>query len=77
MRYHEHPLMADMQVIVRHQDQGALRLDHLHDQALCGPKGEVIFDHPHNAAVSAPGDVADTVAAGERLSPALEGRQWM
>jgi len=24
-----------MQVIVRHQDRGALRLDHLHDQALC------------------------------------------
>ena len=32
--------MVDMQVIVRHQDGGALRLDHLHDQALCGPKGE-------------------------------------
>jgi hypothetical protein len=29
-----------MQVIVRLQDRGALRLDHLHDQALCGPKGE-------------------------------------
>jgi hypothetical protein len=24
---------------VRHQDRGALRLDHLHDQALCGPEG--------------------------------------
>jgi len=22
-------------MIVRHQDRGALRLDHLHDQALC------------------------------------------
>jgi hypothetical protein len=32
--------MVDMQVIVRLQDRGALRLDHLHDQALCGPKGE-------------------------------------
>ena len=30
-----HTLMADMPVIVRHQDQGALRLDHRHDQALC------------------------------------------
>jgi hypothetical protein len=29
-----------MQVIVRLQDRGALRLDHLHDHALCGPKGE-------------------------------------
>ena len=28
-----------MQVIVRHQDRGALRLDHLHDQALCEPEG--------------------------------------
>jgi hypothetical protein len=31
--------MADMQVIVRLQDRGALRLDHLHDQALCEPEG--------------------------------------
>ena len=29
------PLMVDMSVIVRHQDRGALRLDHRHDQALC------------------------------------------
>ena len=29
------PLMVDMPVIVRHQDRGALRLDHRHDQALC------------------------------------------
>jgi hypothetical protein len=28
--------MADIRVIVRHQDRGAQRLDHLHDQALCG-----------------------------------------
>ena len=34
------PHMVDMQVIMRLQDRGALRLDHLHDQALCGPKGE-------------------------------------
>ena len=27
--------MVDMPVIVRHQDRGALRLDHRHDQALC------------------------------------------
>jgi hypothetical protein len=27
--------MLDMEVIVRHQDRGALRLDHRHDQALC------------------------------------------
>jgi hypothetical protein len=32
--------MVDMQVIARLQDRGALRLDHLHDQALCGPQGE-------------------------------------
>jgi hypothetical protein len=31
--------MTDMQVIVRRQDRGALRLDHLHDQALCEPEG--------------------------------------
>ena len=29
-----HPHLADMQVIVRLQDGGTLRLDHLHDQAL-------------------------------------------
>ena len=29
------PHLADMPVIVRHQDRGALRLDHRHDQALC------------------------------------------
>jgi hypothetical protein len=29
---------------------GPLRLDHLHDQALCGPKGEGDLDLPHNAA---------------------------
>jgi len=34
----DHPLMADMQVIVRLQNRGALRLDHLHDQALCEPE---------------------------------------
>jgi len=28
-----------MQVIVRLQDRGALRLDHLYDQALCEPEG--------------------------------------
>ncbi len=42
--------MADMPVIVRHQDRGALRLDHRHDQALCRAQGRVIFDHRHNAA---------------------------
>jgi hypothetical protein len=31
-----------MLVIVRHQDRGALRLDHLHDQALCRRR-EVIW----------------------------------
>jgi len=35
----EHPLLADMEVIVRLQGQEAQRLDHLHDQALCGPQG--------------------------------------
>ena len=33
------PNLLDMQVIARLQDRGAQRLDHLHDQALCGPKG--------------------------------------
>src|ERR1700755_1861427 len=46
------PLLADMPVIVRHQDQGALRLDHRHDQALCRRRS-VIFEHRHNAAMSA------------------------
>jgi len=35
------PVMVDMQVIVRRQDSESLRLDHLHNQALCGPKGEL------------------------------------
>jgi len=43
--------MADMQVIVRLQDRGALRLDHLHDQALCEPEGRgdllIIHIMPH------------------------------
>jgi hypothetical protein len=39
-----------MRVIVRHQDRGALRLDHVHDQALCEPAGRGDhIDHPHNA----------------------------
>ena len=36
----ECPHLVDMRVIVRHQGRGAPRLDHLHDQALCGPKGK-------------------------------------
>src|SRR4029077_11921951 len=32
-------VMVDMPVIVRHQDRGALRLDHGHDQALCRRPG--------------------------------------
>jgi hypothetical protein len=36
---HQCPDMVDMEVIVRLRDRGAKRLDHLHDQALCGPKG--------------------------------------
>jgi len=45
--YREGTLMADMQVIVRHQDRGALRLDHLHDQALCEPegRGDLLITH--------------------------------
>src|ERR1700683_3728726 len=31
----QRPNLVDMPVIVRHQDRGALRLDHRHDQALC------------------------------------------
>jgi hypothetical protein len=31
----EHPLMVVMEVIVRHQDRGALRLDHLHNRLIC------------------------------------------
>jgi len=30
-----HPTLVDMPVMARHQDRGALRLDHRHDQALC------------------------------------------
>jgi hypothetical protein len=38
------PLMADMPVIVRHQDRGALRLDHRHDQALCrGRRSDLVL----------------------------------
>jgi hypothetical protein len=39
--------MVDMQVIARHQDRGALRLDHLHDQALCEPegRGDLLITH--------------------------------
>jgi hypothetical protein len=44
------PDLVDMPVIVRHQDRGALRLDHRHDQAFMPPKGsDLIFDHRHNA----------------------------
>jgi hypothetical protein len=39
-RLGDYPHLLDMQVIARHKDRGALRLDHLHDQALCGPKAE-------------------------------------
>jgi hypothetical protein len=35
--------MADMQVIVRLQDRGALRLDHLHISHYVSPKGAVIY----------------------------------
>jgi len=35
----QRPHMADMEVIVRLQGQGAYRLDHRHDQALCEPEG--------------------------------------
>ena len=43
----ERTLMADMQVIVRLQDRGALRLDLLHDQALCEPegRGDLLITH--------------------------------
>jgi hypothetical protein len=34
-----HLLMADMQVIMMLQNRGALRLDHVHDQALCASEG--------------------------------------
>ena len=37
------PLLLDMEVIVRRQDQEALRLDHLHDQALCRDECVVLF----------------------------------
>ena len=43
--------LVDMPVIVRHQDRGALRLDHRHDQALCRRRlGDLVFNHRHNAA---------------------------
>jgi hypothetical protein len=44
------PHMVDMEVIVRLQDRGAQRFGHLHDQALCGPKGASNRRSPNNAA---------------------------
>jgi hypothetical protein len=44
------PLMLVMEVIVRHQDRGALRLDHLHNKHYAGRRrSDLIFDHRHNA----------------------------
>jgi hypothetical protein len=39
--------MVDLQVIAWHQVRGALRLDHLHDQALCEPegRGDLLITH--------------------------------
>ena len=46
--------MANMQVIVRLQDRGALRLDHLHDQALCEPDGRGDLSITHIVAIHYP-----------------------
>ena len=44
--------MVVMEVIVRHQDRGALRLDHLHNRQYVGRRrSDLIFDHRHNAAI--------------------------
>ena len=44
------PHMVVMEVIVRHQDRGALRLDHLHNRHYAGRRrSDLTFDHRHNA----------------------------
>ena len=59
------PGLVDMPVIVRHQDRGALRLDHRRDQALCRRRlGDLIFDHRHN------------VDIGSACSLVFAGRAW-
>jgi hypothetical protein len=68
-----HALMVDMPVIVRHQDRGALRLDHRHDQALCRRRlGDLVFDHRHNAADRKLLQVCALNAAGSGLIPLLD-----
>jgi hypothetical protein len=50
----ERPHMVDMPVIVRHQARGVLRLGHRDDQVLCRRRlSDLVFDHQHNAAMSA------------------------
>jgi hypothetical protein len=44
------PHMFVMEVIVRPQDRGALRLDHLHNWNYAARRAHVIEDHAHNAA---------------------------
>ena len=58
-------LMVDMPVIVRHQNRGALRLDHRHDQALCRRRlGDLVFDHRHNAAMRYVGIIESPAGRG-------------
>jgi hypothetical protein len=45
--------MLVMEVIVRPQRPGALRLDHLHNWHYAARRAHVIEDHAHNADVSA------------------------
>jgi hypothetical protein len=66
--------MLDMQVIARHQDRGALRLDHLHDQALCGPKGEgdLSITHIMPPTGSSTTSTAPDLSHAQGLNPALQ-----
>jgi hypothetical protein len=67
------PHMVDLEVLVRLQYRGAQRLDHLHDQALCGPKGAGNQGHPHNAAERAMScGAVDAVRASPALRPEPE-----
>ena len=63
------PVLADMQVIVRLQDRGALRLDHLHDQALCEPEERADLLITHIMPRSALWTGADQLADEYRASP--------
>jgi hypothetical protein len=61
--------MVDMPVIVRHQDRGALRLDHLHNRHYANRRRiDLIFDHRHNAEKSAMFRVSWPAAGTARIA---------